>query len=108
MHWFPLVMSMAGAFARPAPQCTSHPACTAPTATFHSTRHDPQHPACTACRHFWLGCNHFPPCNLSVSKGVLLFYTVETGFYIQSIHFLLFHEVSIVPHCHQWQEGNLV
>ena len=45
------------------------------------------------CRYFWLGCNHFPPCNLSVSKGVLFFYAVETGFYMQSIHFLLFHEV---------------
>ncbi len=44
-------------------------------------------------RYFWLGCNKFPPCNLSVSKGVLLFYAIETGFYAQSIHFLLFHEV---------------
>jgi hypothetical protein len=46
-----------------------------------------------ASRYFWLGCNHFPPCNLGVSRGVLLFYTIETGFYVQAIHFLIFHEV---------------
>mmetsp|Transcript_7478 Transcript_7478/g.19933 ORF Transcript_7478/g.19933 Transcript_7478/m.19933 type:complete len:322 (+) Transcript_7478:128-1093(+) len=44
-------------------------------------------------RFYWLGCNHFPPCNLTVSKGVLFFYALETGFYIQAIHFLIFHEV---------------
>lgn len=44
-------------------------------------------------RYFWLGCNHFPPCNLYVSKGVLLFYCLQTGFYLQAIHFLTFHEV---------------
>ena len=43
-------------------------------------------------RYFWLGCNHFPPCNLYVSKGVLFFYCLSTGWYIQSIHFLLFIE----------------
>ncbi|MEW5302342.1 MAG: hypothetical protein WDW38_000358 [Sanguina aurantia] len=47
----------------------------------------------TDSRYFWLGCSHFPPCNLTVSPGVLLFYALETGFYIQSIHFLFFHEV---------------
>ena len=26
--------------------------------------------------------------------GVLLFYCVQTGFYIQAIHFLAFHEVT--------------
>mmetsp|Transcript_10180 Transcript_10180/g.21772 ORF Transcript_10180/g.21772 Transcript_10180/m.21772 type:complete len:314 (-) Transcript_10180:103-1044(-) len=44
-------------------------------------------------RYYWLGCSHFPPCNMIVSKGVLLFYCIETGFYLQSIHFLMFHEV---------------
>lgn len=44
-------------------------------------------------RHYWLGCSKFPPCNLSVDKGVLLFYCVETGFYLQAIHFLMFIEV---------------
>lgn len=33
-------------------------------------------------RHFWLGCTRLP-CDLYVSKGLLLFYCVEIGFYIQ-------------------------
>jgi ceramide synthetase len=48
-----------------------------------------------ALRFYWLGCNHFPPCNLTVSKGVLFFYALETGFYIQAIHFLAVHEVQM-------------
>jgi hypothetical protein len=48
----------------------------------------------TDSRYWWLGCTKFPPCNLPVSRGVLLFYCAETGFYIQAIHFLAFHEVS--------------
>ncbi len=47
----------------------------------------------TDSRYWWLGCTHFPPCNLPVSRGVLLFYCAETGFYLQAIHFLIFHEV---------------
>mmetsp|Transcript_10474 Transcript_10474/g.18301 ORF Transcript_10474/g.18301 Transcript_10474/m.18301 type:complete len:315 (+) Transcript_10474:3-947(+) len=43
-------------------------------------------------RYFWLGCNQFP-CNLTVSRGLLVFYCIETGFYIQAIHFLAVHEV---------------
>ncbi|KAG2487445.1 hypothetical protein HYH03_014012 [Edaphochlamys debaryana] len=46
----------------------------------------------TDSRYWWLGCTHFPPCNLPVSRGVLLFYCAETGFYMQAIHFLAFHE----------------
>jgi len=47
----------------------------------------------TDTRYYWAGCTHFPPCNLTVTKGVLFFFALETGFYIQAIHFLLFHEV---------------
>ncbi|GFR45454.1 hypothetical protein Agub_g6851 [Astrephomene gubernaculifera] len=46
----------------------------------------------TDSRYWWLGCNRFPPCNLPVSRGVLLFYCAETGFYLQAIHFLAVHE----------------
>lgn len=46
----------------------------------------------TDSRFWWLGCTRFPPCNLPVSRGVLLFYCLETGFYLQSIHFLIFEE----------------
>jgi hypothetical protein len=44
-------------------------------------------------RYLWLGCTHFPPCNLYVNHKVLLFYCVQTGFYLQAIHFLAFLEV---------------
>ena len=37
----------------------------------------------TDTAHFWLGCSSFPPCNLQVKPGPLLFYCVQTGFYIQ-------------------------
>lgn len=47
----------------------------------------------TDSRYWWLGCTRFPPCNLPVSRGLLLFYCAETGFYLQAIHFLTFHEV---------------
>ncbi|KXZ42818.1 hypothetical protein GPECTOR_116g350 [Gonium pectorale] len=46
----------------------------------------------TDSRYWWLGCTHFPPCNLPVSRGVLLFYCAETGFYLQAIHFLAVYE----------------
>ncbi|EFJ44272.1 hypothetical protein VOLCADRAFT_106486 [Volvox carteri f. nagariensis] len=46
----------------------------------------------TDSRYWWLGCSRFPPCNLPVSRGVLLFYCAETGFYLQAIHFLAVHE----------------
>ncbi|KAG2429637.1 hypothetical protein HXX76_010867 [Chlamydomonas incerta] len=46
----------------------------------------------TDSRYWWLGCTRFPPCNLPVSRGLLLFYCAETGFYLQAIHFLAFHE----------------
>ena len=29
------------------------------------------------------------------AAGVLLFYCVQTGFYLQAIHFLTFHEVRL-------------
>lgn len=51
--------------------------------------------ASAAHRFFWLGCSHFPPCNLTVSKGTLFFYALETGFYIQAIHFLIYYEVGV-------------
>ncbi|GLC47300.1 hypothetical protein PLESTB_001742600 [Pleodorina starrii] len=46
----------------------------------------------TDSRYWWLGCTRFPPCNLPVSRGVLLFYCAETGFYLQAIHFLAVYE----------------
>ncbi|GLI70104.1 hypothetical protein VaNZ11_014883 [Volvox africanus] len=46
----------------------------------------------TDSRYWWLGCTRFPPCNLPVSRGVLLFYCAEAGFYLQAIHFLAVHE----------------
>lgn len=46
-------------------------------------------------RYMWLGCNHFPPCNLHVPPKVLIFYCVQTGFYLQAVHFLIFHEVCV-------------
>lgn len=36
----------------------------------------------TDSRYFWLGCTQLP-CDLYVSKGLLLFYCVQIGFYIQ-------------------------
>ena len=45
----------------------------------------------TDTTYFWKGCTRLP-CDLFVSKRVLLFYCVETGFYIQAIPFLLFVE----------------
>ncbi|KAJ9516876.1 hypothetical protein QJQ45_027273, partial [Haematococcus lacustris] len=44
-------------------------------------------------RYFWVGCSHFPPCNLLVTPGMLLFYCMQTGFYVQAIHYLIFHEI---------------
>eukprot|EP00798_Chlamydomonas_sp_ICE-L_P010767 gene10767-17854_t len=58
-------------------------------------------------RFAWKGCTKFPPCNIQellvgtcitlVSPleviSVLLFYCIETGFYLQAIHFLTFIEV---------------
>uniref|UniRef100_A0A7S0YMV2 TLC domain-containing protein n=1 Tax=Polytomella parva TaxID=51329 RepID=A0A7S0YMV2_9CHLO len=46
----------------------------------------------TDSRYWWLGCTHFPPCNLPVSRGLLLYYCFETGFYMEAINFLIFHE----------------
>ncbi|PNH12629.1 ASC1-like protein 1 [Tetrabaena socialis] len=46
----------------------------------------------TDSRYWWLGCTRFPPCNLPVSRGLLLFYCAETGFYLQAVHFLAVHE----------------
>ena len=44
-------------------------------------------------RYFWLGCTeNTPPCQHYLSKGMLLFYCLSTGWYIQSIHYLLFIE----------------
>jgi hypothetical protein len=37
----------------------------------------------TDTRALWLGCTRFPPCNMYVKPELLLFYCVETGFYIQ-------------------------
>jgi hypothetical protein len=45
----------------------------------------------TDTKHFWIGCTKLP-CELFVSKKLLLFYCVETGFYIQAIPFLIFVE----------------
>jgi hypothetical protein len=45
----------------------------------------------TDTRHFWIGCTRLP-CDLFVSKKLLLFYCVETGFYMQAIPFLIFVE----------------
>jgi ceramide synthetase len=45
----------------------------------------------TDTKHFWIGCTQLP-CELFVSKKLLLFYCVETGFYIQAIPFLIFVE----------------
>lgn len=42
-------------------------------------------------KYMWDGCTQLP-CDLYVSKGSLLFYCVEIGFYIQAIPFLLWHE----------------
>ena len=44
-------------------------------------------------RHFWVGCGtNFPPCQHYLPKGVFFFYCLSTGWYIQSIHYLLFIE----------------
>ena len=48
----------------------------------------------TDTRLLWLGCTQFPPCNLPVSRSVLLLYCAQTGFYLQAIHYLIFYEVS--------------
>ena len=43
-------------------------------------------------RFFWLGCANYPPCHHYLPKGVFFFYCLSTGWYIQSIHYLLFIE----------------
>lgn len=51
-------------------------------------------------KYYWLGCTKLP-CDFFVSKKLLLFYCVETGFYIQAIPFLWTVEVRR----HDWLES---
>lgn len=45
----------------------------------------------TDSTYFWRDCTALP-CNYPVSKKLLLFYCLETGFYLQSIPFLIYYE----------------
>jgi len=43
--------------------------------------------------YFWRGCNRFPPCNYGVPLLMRLLYSLELGFYVQAIPYLIFWEV---------------
>jgi len=47
----------------------------------------------TDTKHFWLGCDRFPPCNYSIPVLMRVMYSLELGFYLQAVPYLFLWEV---------------